>query len=152
MQCSPGLYYQPVDTARLYSSEWKVVTYLSLKGARNNVDAIRKYIEFTTAFCVKQSNLWQPNPTVCNSMLDIVKKESENVQEMRSFVVQLTRTERGTHRQKRGIFSLVGHVEHSLLGMLDSDSEAFYNQKISQLEKEQLDWLKLMHEQTTVIW
>jgi hypothetical protein len=35
--------------------------------------------------------------------------------------------------------------------MLDSDSEAFYNQKISQLEEEQLDWLKLMCEQTIVV-
>jgi hypothetical protein len=58
-------------------------------------------------------------------------------------VLQLIRTERGNRREKRGIFSLVGHVAHSLFGMLDSDSEVFYNQKISQLE-EQLDWLKLM--------
>jgi len=36
-------------------------------------------------------------------------------------------------------------------GMLDFDSEEFYNQKISQLEEEQLDWLKLMHEQTIVV-
>ena len=50
---------------------------------------------------------------------------------MRSLVLQLTRTEGGTRRQLRGIFHLVGHVEHSLFGMLDSDSEAFYNQKIS---------------------
>jgi len=35
--------------------------------------------------------------------------------------------------------------------MLDSDSEAFCNQKIAQLEEEQqLDWLKLIHEQTVV--
>jgi hypothetical protein len=35
--------------------------------------------------------------------------------------------------------------------MLDSDSEAFYNQKISQLEQEQLEWLKLMRKQTIVV-
>ena len=151
VQSSPGLYYQPVGTARLYSSEWKVVTYLSLKVASDNVDEIRKYIDFTAAFCVKHSNLWQPNPTICNSILDTVKREYEKVQEMRSLVLQLTRTERGTSRQLKGIFNLVGHVAHSLFGMLDSDSETFYNQKISQLEKEQLDWLKLMREQTIVV-
>ena len=129
VQSSPGLYYKPVGTARLYSSEWKDVTYLSLKGASNNVDEIRKYIDFTAAFGVKHSNLWQPNATVCNSMLDTVKREYEKVQEMRSLVLQLTRTERGTHRQKRGIFNLVGNAAHSLFGMLDSDSEAFYNKK-----------------------
>ena len=35
--------------------------------------------------------------------------------------------------------------------MLDSDSEAFYNQKIFQLEEEQLDWVKLMREETIVV-
>jgi hypothetical protein len=36
--------------------------------------------------------------------------------------------------------------------MLDSDSEAFCNQKIVQLEEEQqMDWLKLIHEQTVVV-
>jgi len=48
---------------------------------------------------------------------------------MRGLVLQLTRTERDTRRQKRGIFSLVDHVTHSLFVMFDSDSEAFYNKK-----------------------
>jgi hypothetical protein len=67
VQSSPGLYYQRVGTASLYSSEWKVVTYLSMNGAGDNVDAIRKYTDLRAAFCVKHSNLWQPSPTVCNS-------------------------------------------------------------------------------------
>jgi len=70
---------------------------------------------------------------------------------MRRSVLLLTRTERGTRRQKTVIFSLVGHVAHSLFGMLDSNSEAFYKQKISQLEEEQLDWLKVIREQTIVV-
>jgi len=52
------------------------------------------------------------------------------------------------HTEKRVIFSLVGHVAHSLSGMLDSDSETFYNQKIAQLEEEKLDWFKMIREQT----
>ena len=65
-------------------------------------------------------------------------------------MLQRTRTERNAHRKKRGIFILVGQVAHSLFGMLDSESEEFYNQKISQLE-EQLDWLNLMRQQTIVV-
>jgi len=84
-------------------------------------------------------------------MLDAVKREYEELQEMRRLVLQFTRIERGTQRQKRGIFSFVGHVVHTLFGTLDSDSEAFYSQNISQLEEEQLDWLKLMREQTIVV-
>jgi len=76
---------------------------------------------------------------VCDSMLDVVHKDYERVQEMRELVLQLIRTEWGIHRQKRGIFNIVGRVTHSLFEMLDSDSEAFYNHKISQLEEDQLD-------------
>ena len=90
-------------------------------------------------------------PNFCNSMLDTVKREYEKLQELKKLVLQLIRTERNTHRQKRGIFNLVGQVAHSLFGMLDSDSEEFYNHKISQLEEEQVNWLKLMHEQTIVV-
>jgi len=35
--------------------------------------------------------------------------------------------------------------------MFNSDSETFYNHKISQLEEDQLDWLKFMREQTVVV-
>ena len=46
-------------------------------------------------------------------------------------------------------------MAHSLFGVFDSDSEAFYNQKIAQLEEEeeeeQLDWLKLIREQTIAV-
>jgi len=35
--------------------------------------------------------------------------------------------------------------------MLDSEREIFYNQKIAQLEEEQLDWFKLTREQTFVV-
>jgi hypothetical protein len=83
-------------------------------------------------------------------MLDTVKREYEKLQEMRRLVLQFTRIERGTNK-KKDIFNFVGHVAHSLFGMLDSDSEALYSQKISQLEEEQLDWLKLMREQTIVV-
>jgi len=35
---SPDLYYQREGTARLYANEWKVVIFLSVQGASNNVD------------------------------------------------------------------------------------------------------------------
>jgi len=150
VRSSPGLYYQSVGTASLYSIEWKVVTYLRLEGASNNVDAIRKYIDFTVDFCVKHSSLWQPDPLICNNLLDRIEKEYKKVQEMKELVLQLTRTEGGSYRQRRGIFNIVGYAAHSLFGILDSDHETFYKQKISQLEEEQLDWLKLSREQVVV--
>ena len=103
------------------------------------------------AFSIKHSSLWQPNPTECKSVIGADKREYVKVQEMRRSVLQLTRTERGTSTQKRVIFSLVGHVAHSLFGMLDSNSEAFYKQKNSRLEEQQFDRLQLIREQTIVV-
>jgi hypothetical protein len=40
VQSSPGVCYQREGTARLYPSQWEVVTYLSLQGDSNNVDTI----------------------------------------------------------------------------------------------------------------
>ena len=62
-------------------------------------------------------------------MLDTVKREYEKVQEMRNLGLQLSRIERGTRKQKRVIFNLVGNVARSLFGMLDSDDEEFYIKK-----------------------
>jgi hypothetical protein len=113
------------------------------------VKAVRKYIDFTVAFCVKHSSLWQTDPSFCNNLLNTIEKEM--VQEMKGLVLQITRTDSGSHRLKRGIFNIVGYATHSLFGILDSDHETFYNQKISQLEEEQLDWLKLSREQDIVV-
>src|SRR5215469_6459719 len=92
-----------------------------------------------------------PNPPGCYTVLNTIKREYAKVQELRGLVIQLSRREEGTHRQKRGIFNVIGHAAHALFGLLDSDSEIFYNQKISKLEEEKRDWLKLIREQTTVV-
>jgi hypothetical protein len=56
---SPGLYYQHDAQARLYNSEWKIVTCLDLQQASDNVDVTGKYVEATVNFCKKHSNsLW----------------------------------------------------------------------------------------------
>jgi hypothetical protein len=48
---SPGLYYQHQGEARIYNSEWRVVTYLDLEQACKNLDTVEKYIDLTIGFC-----------------------------------------------------------------------------------------------------
>ena len=88
-----------------------------------------KYIDFTVAFCVKHRSLWQPDPLICNNLLDTIEKEYKKVQEMKELVLQLTRTEGGSHRQRRDIFNIVGYAAHSLFGILDSDHETFITKR-----------------------
>jgi hypothetical protein len=117
-----------------------------MQGASNNADAIRKYVDFTVAFCIKHSNLWQPNPTACKSVVDAEKRENEKV----SVAAYQDRT--GYTQTKKSYFqSSRPCITRALFGMLGSDSAAFYSQKIAHLEEEQLDWLKLIREQVIVV-
>ena len=135
----------------MYTNEWKIVTYLDLQVASGNIEAVGKYIDFAVAFCMRYNELLHPNPPVCYTVLNTVKREYAKVQELGGLVIQLSSREEGTHRRKRGIFNAIGHLAHALFGLLDSDSEVFYNQKISKLEEDKRDWLKLIKEQTTVV-
>ena len=63
-------------------------------------------------------------------MIGAVKREYENVQEMKRLILQLIGTERDKHRQQRVIFYSVVHVAHSLFGTLDSESSTIYNQNL----------------------
>jgi hypothetical protein len=130
VQSSPGLYYQHEAEARLYNSEWKIVTYLDLKQASNNVDTVSRYIEQTVEFCRKHDNTLWLNLTECRTTINDANRKLTKLKEMRSLVSQLTRTERVIHRRKRGLFNFIGQVSHSLFGVLDSDNEEFYNNKI----------------------
>jgi hypothetical protein len=91
------------------------------------VDAIRRYIDHGSILHKAQqlvATKIQQYITVC-----LIQLRRNKVQEMRGLVLQLSTTERGSHRQKRGFFNLVGHVAHSLFGMLDSDTEDFTTKK-----------------------
>jgi hypothetical protein len=70
---------------------------------------------------------------------------------MKNLVSQLTRRETIMHRKKRGLFNFIGQVSHSLFGVVDSKNDEFYNQKISQLEEEQADLIKLSREQMVIV-
>jgi hypothetical protein len=60
-----------------------------------------------------------------------------------NLVSQLTRTGRNAIRRKIGLFNFIGQISHSLFGILDSENEKFYNDKISQIEVDQSDLIKL---------
>jgi hypothetical protein len=57
-----------------------------------------------------------------------------------------------THtRGKQGVFNFIGGISKILFRALDNEDAKYYTNKISQFEKEQLDFLKLSKEQITVV-
>ena len=53
-------------------------------------------------------------------------------------------------RFKRGVFNFIGDISKKLFGTMDNEDASYYALKISNLEKEQTDFLKLSKEQITV--
>jgi methyl-accepting chemotaxis protein len=82
--------------------------------------------------------------------LDRQIEESEN---MKLLVKQLTRIddELTELRFKRGVFNFIDGISKILFGTMDSEDASYYTDKISDLEREQADFLKLSKEQITVV-
>jgi hypothetical protein len=83
---SPGLYFQHEAGARLYNSEWKIVTYLNLQQASDNVDVIDKYTDATIGFCKKHDKSLCLNLTECRTTIYDATRRPENLKEIRSLV------------------------------------------------------------------
>jgi hypothetical protein len=54
-------------------------------------------------------------------------------------------------RFKRGVFNFIGGISKIIFGTMDSEDASYYAEKISNLEREQTDFLKLSKEQITVV-
>jgi len=52
---SPGLYYDYIGEARLYSTEWKIVTYNNLQAVDENCRTVRNYVQMSADFCKSMS-------------------------------------------------------------------------------------------------
>jgi hypothetical protein len=117
--------------AKLYTSEWSIVTYINLQQASDNANAFGRYIESTERLCGKHNRLAGLNQTECITTMYDARKELGNLKEMRSLVSQITRTEGNAPKVKRRLFNNIAQVSHPLFGALGSEDEEFYNNKIS---------------------
>jgi hypothetical protein len=148
---SPGLHYQHQAEARLYSSEWRVVTYVDLNQASENVDIVGHYINLTIDFCNKHDKSLWLNLTECRTTIKDAFRKYGNLKSMRNLISQLTRTARVRRRKTRGLFNFIGQISHAMFGIMDADNEEFYNKKKSRLEEEESDLIKLSREQMIIV-
>lgn len=149
---SPGLYYDHVGEAQLYSSEWKLLTYIDLQEADRNLETVVKYAQLSQDFCKHHEHSFWINFTDCVKIAHYTDRQIKEVEELKSLVRQLTRVEdKEQMRFKRGVFNFIGGISKILFGTMDNDDASYYAEKISSLEKEQLDFLRLSKEQVTVV-
>jgi len=54
---SPGLYYDYIGEAQLYSTEWRLLTYIDLRETDLNLESTKRYAQLSTEFCNKHEHL-----------------------------------------------------------------------------------------------
>ena len=50
---SPGLYYDHIGEVQLYNTEWRLLTYIDLQEADQNLESTKKYALLLLEFCRK---------------------------------------------------------------------------------------------------
>jgi len=79
-------------------------------------------------------------------------RKIKEVEELKMLVRRLTRVEdKDQTRFKRRDFNFVGGISKILFGTMDSNDVSYYAENVSNLEKEQLEFLSLSKEQVTVV-
>jgi len=140
---SPGLYYDHIAEAHLYGTEWKLVTYVNLEIVHDIFRTVRNYARMSADFCKRHEHKCWVNYTGCLNSIRQTDRPMKEVNDLRLILRQLTGNEYETihTRDKRGVFDFIGGISKMLFGTLDNDDANYYTDKISHLEKEQLDFL-----------
>jgi len=147
---SPGLYYDYVREARLYNTEWKLLTYVDLQEADRNLETVVRYAELSKDSCKKHGYSFWITFTDCVRIARYTDRKIKEVEELKMLVRQLTRAEdKDQIRCERGVSNFVGGISKILFGTMDSNDVSHYAETVSNLEKEQLEFLSLSKEQVT---
>jgi hypothetical protein len=150
---SPGLYYDHVGEAQLYNTEWRIVTYVNLQEADQNLESVKKYARLSVDFCKNHEHTYWVNFTDCSKSTRYVDRQVKEVEDFKLFVRQLIGIDddRENLRFKTGVFNFIGGISKILFGTMDSEDVSYYAEKISNVEKEQTDFLELSKEQITAV-
>ena len=149
---SPGIYYDYIGEAQLYSTEWRLLTYVNLHEVDQNLEITKKYAQLSVEFCNKHEHTYWINLTDCTKISRYINRQIQEIEELKLLVRQLTRNEEGEQtRFKRGVFNFIRRISKILFGTVDNEDASYYAEKISNLEREQIDFLKLSKEQITMV-
>ena len=150
---SPGLYYDHIGEAQLYNPEWKIGTYINLRDAKESFRVVKDYAQMSINYCKKYVNTFWANYTDFVKDIPHTYRQIKEIDNLRMLVGQLTKNEDDPiqSRYKRGVFHFDGGISKILFGTLDNEEEIYYLDKINNLEKEQMEFLRLSNEQITVI-
>jgi hypothetical protein len=65
---SPALYCDHIREARLYNTEWKILTYINLQEAGQNLETANKYAQLSMGFCKSHKQIYWMNLADCTKI------------------------------------------------------------------------------------
>jgi hypothetical protein len=81
---SPGLYYDYIGEAQLYNTEWRLLTYIDLCEANQNLETTKKYAQLSIEFCNKHQRSYWFNITDCTKITRFVDRQVREIEELKS--------------------------------------------------------------------
>jgi hypothetical protein len=153
MNSKTGIYFDQVGTILFYPTKWKVVTYINLEPTRELWKQTKLQQRRVADFCKKIKNENWYRYTDCIAFDQYVKSKNKYIDNLKDLVVEYLSAEiqNPGHRSKRGVMNFVGEISKILFGTLTQSDARDYNEHISELEKEQKEFLHLANEQMTII-
>jgi hypothetical protein len=132
---------------------WKVVTYINLQPTRELWRQTKLHQRKVTEFCQKIKAWKWYHYTGCATFEHFMKSKGKYIDNLKNLVLEyLTRNHQDSSiRSKLGILNFVGEISKILFGTLTQSDERNYNEQITEIEKEQKDFLHLSKEQMTII-
>jgi hypothetical protein len=88
---SPGLHYDDTGSAQVYSTEWKLVTYVDFEEANQNLETVRKYARLSITFCKGHEHALWVNLINCVETIGRLDGQIKERNNLKSFVTELTR-------------------------------------------------------------
>ncbi|PNF23406.1 hypothetical protein B7P43_G12246 [Cryptotermes secundus] len=153
IQSKSGIYFDEVGTVLFYPMKWKVVTYINLEPTRELWKQTKSHQRKASEFCQKIKDKNWYHYTDCAAFDQYMRSKTKYIDNLKDLVAEYLsdNTQNSNHRVKRGVLNFVGEISKILFGTLTQSDARGYNQQITELEKEQKEFLHLSREQMTVI-
>ena len=115
------------------------------------METVVRYAQLSKDFRKKHEHSFWINFTDCVRIVRYTNRQVKEVEELWVLVRQLTRVEdKDQVRFKKGVFNFIVGISKILFDTMDSNDALYYAEKVSNVEKEQLQFLSLSKEQVTV--
>ena len=152
LELRAGIYFDEIGTIFFYPMQWKVVSYINLEPTRDLWKQTKDHQKAVAEYCDKMKNNTWYYLTDCGTFQQYVRSKIHYIDNLKNLIAEyLVDTNKKTTRTKRGVLNFVGDIAKILFGTLSQSDAEKYNSHISDLEKEQIEFLHILKDETTVI-